>query len=165
MSHNAFGPDGVRAFECLLEGMPTLETLKINNCGLGPEGGRMVAEALSKNQGLKLRHFEAIRDRLENDGITALAKVFAELGTLEQVHITQNGIKDPGMTAILNSLADSCPNLNTLYINDNWLKGEATPALCKLFFKCPKLKELDISDLNMGQELATAAFMALRHAE
>lgn len=145
--------------------MSTLETLKINNCGLGPEGGRMIADALSKNQNLKLRHFEAIRDRLENEGIIALAKVFGELGTLEQLHITQNGIKSDGMTAILTSLADSCPNLTTLYINDNWLKRESTPALCKLFFKCPQLKELDMSDLNMGQENATAAFMALKESE
>ena len=57
--------------------MSTLKTLKVNNCGIGPEGGEMIAEALAKNEGLKLVHFEAGRDRLENKGITALSKVFA----------------------------------------------------------------------------------------
>ena len=53
--------------------MPTLEVLKVNNCGLGPEGASMIAAALAKNEALKLRHFEAERDRLENKGIMALA--------------------------------------------------------------------------------------------
>ena len=82
LSDNAFGPDGIKAFECLLSGMPSLKVLQVNNCGIGPEGGEMIAEALSKNEGLKLVHFEAGRDRLENKGITALAKVFGEMGSL-----------------------------------------------------------------------------------
>ena len=67
--------------------MPTLQVLKVNNCGLGPEGGAMIAAALAQNQALKLRHFEAGRDRLENKGIMALAKVFGDLGSLEVVHV------------------------------------------------------------------------------
>ena len=82
LSDNAFGPDGIEAFECLLSGMSSLQVLKVSNCGLGPEGGEMIAEALSKNEGLRLRHFEAARDRLENKGITALGRVFAEMGSL-----------------------------------------------------------------------------------
>ena len=58
--------------------MPTLQVLKVNNCGLGPEGGSMIAAALKENKTLKLRHFEAGRDRLENKGIKALAQVFGE---------------------------------------------------------------------------------------
>ena len=67
--------------------MPTLQVLKVNNCGLGPEGGAMIAAALAQNQALKLRQFEAGRDRLENKGIMALAKVFGDLGSLEVVHV------------------------------------------------------------------------------
>lgn len=76
LSHNAFGPDGIRAFECLLREDTTLKVLKVNNCGLGPEGGEMIAEALEANHGLRLQVFHACRDRLENKGISALAKVF-----------------------------------------------------------------------------------------
>lgn len=54
LSHNAFGPDGIRAFECLLREQKTLKVLKVTNCGLGPEGGEMIAEALSANKGLAL---------------------------------------------------------------------------------------------------------------
>lgn len=82
LSNNAFGPDGIRAFEDLISTVDSLKILQITNCGLGPEGGEMIAEALSKNQGLKLTRFEAGRDRLENKGITALAKVFGQMGSL-----------------------------------------------------------------------------------
>jgi Ran GTPase-activating protein 1 len=98
LSDNAFGPDGIRAFECLLINDKQLRVLKITNCGLGPEGGEMIAEALSKNEGLKLTHFHAGRDRLEDKGITALASVFKAMGSLEEIHVPQNGIKDEGMS-------------------------------------------------------------------
>jgi Ran GTPase-activating protein 1 len=43
LSDNAFGPDGIRAFECLLKEDKNLKILKVTNCGLGPEGGEMIA--------------------------------------------------------------------------------------------------------------------------
>jgi hypothetical protein len=36
LSHNAFGPAGVSAFDFLLKQNKTIKTLKINNNGLGP---------------------------------------------------------------------------------------------------------------------------------
>jgi len=36
----------------------------------------MIANALAENKDLRLEHFSAGRDRLENKGITALARVF-----------------------------------------------------------------------------------------
>jgi Ran GTPase-activating protein 1 len=47
LSDNAFGPDGIRAFECLLREDTNLRVLKVTNCGLGPEGGEMIAYALT----------------------------------------------------------------------------------------------------------------------
>lgn len=47
----------------------------------------MIAQALLQNDGLKLTHFHAGRDRLENKGITALAKVFQEMGSLVEIHV------------------------------------------------------------------------------
>lgn len=82
LSDNAFGPDGIKAFECLLREDKALRILKVTNCGLGPEGGEMIAEALSANEGLQLTTFHAGRDRLENKGITALAAVFAKMKSL-----------------------------------------------------------------------------------
>lgn len=43
LSDNAFGPAGIKTFDFLLEQMSSLKTLKVTNCGLGPEGGEMIA--------------------------------------------------------------------------------------------------------------------------
>lgn len=43
LSDNAFGPDGVRAFECLISSAKSLTVFKVTNCGLGPEGATMIA--------------------------------------------------------------------------------------------------------------------------
>lgn len=125
----------------------------------------MIAEALSRNAGLKLKHFEAGRDRLENKGISALARVFAEMGSLEIVHVPQNGIKDEGMATLLHRLASSCSDLRILRVNDNWLKAEAIGNLFNLILRCPKLEHLNLSDLNMGQEAVLTTLKALRESE
>ena len=82
LSDNAFGPAGIKSFDFLLRELKSLKTLKVTNCGLGPEGGEMIAQALAENKDLKLVQFSAGRDRLENKGITALAGVFKAMGGL-----------------------------------------------------------------------------------
>lgn len=83
------------------------------------------------------------------------------MGSLEFVHVPQNGIKDEGMTNLLGSL-QSCPELRVLRINDNWLKSESIKNLIKVIFTCTKLEHLNISDLNMGQENLRATLEALK---
>ena len=46
LSHNAFGPDGVRSFEEFLTKANKLRVLHVTNCGLGPVGGKMIADAI-----------------------------------------------------------------------------------------------------------------------
>lgn len=78
LSHNAFGPDGVRSFQEFLEKTPLLQVLDVTNCGLGPQGGKMIAEAMSKNENMKLTEFCASRDRLEQEGLQAISEVLAK---------------------------------------------------------------------------------------
>ena len=40
------GCDWIKAFECLLKEDKNLRIIKVTNCGLGPEGGEMIADAL-----------------------------------------------------------------------------------------------------------------------
>jgi len=47
----------------------------------------MIANALKENPKMRLVHFAAGRDRLENKGITALAGVFKEMGSLEIIEV------------------------------------------------------------------------------
>lgn len=49
LSDNAFGPDGVRGIEKLLKSTAcyTLEELRLNNCGMGIEGGKVCLSLLN----------------------------------------------------------------------------------------------------------------------
>ena len=68
MSHNAFGPQCVKSFESLLETSASLKSLNVTNCGLGPQGGQMIAAAMAKNKNIRLREFYGSRGRLEDEG-------------------------------------------------------------------------------------------------
>uniref|UniRef100_A0A8C7WTC7 Ran GTPase-activating protein 1 n=1 Tax=Oryzias sinensis TaxID=183150 RepID=A0A8C7WTC7_9TELE len=86
LSDNAFGPDGVKGIEQLLKSASchSLKELRLNNCGMGIGGGKILAEALTEGHRrssalgapLRLRVFMAGRNRLENEGASALAKAF-----------------------------------------------------------------------------------------
>ncbi|CAI9576712.1 unnamed protein product [Staurois parvus] len=128
LSDNAFGPDGVRGFEALLKSPVcfTLQELKLNNCGMGIGGGKILAAALieahrkssSLGKPLALKMFVAGRNRLENDGATALAEAFQLIGTLEEVHMPQNGINHHGITALAEAFKFN-PLLKVMNLNDN----------------------------------------------
>lgn len=159
LSNNAFGPAGIRSFDFLLKEMASLQVLKVTNCGLGPEGGEMIANALAENKALRLVQFSAGRDRLENKGITALAGVFKAMGSLEVIEVPQNGIKKEGMLALLEALKANAESLREIQIHDNWVKGTAADRLAELIYKSQHLQKLNISDSDMG---TNAAYLVIR---
>lgn len=165
MSDNAFGPDGIKGWENFVRNCSAhLTTLKINNCGLSPLGGEMIAAALKANENLKLQHFEAGRDRLENDGISALASFFKKSATLQVISVPQNGIKVEGMTALMDSLITN-KGLRELRVNDNWLKGDAVEAFIVAIPVLENLEVLDISDCDIGSENVRRIAQALKKAK
>lgn len=87
LSHNAFGPDGVKSFEKFLSASKTLEILDVSNCGLGPRGGQMIGDAILKNKSMKLKELYATRDRLEQDGMKAIAAVIKSQKTLVKLEL------------------------------------------------------------------------------
>ncbi|EMP41859.1 Ran GTPase-activating protein 1 [Chelonia mydas] len=138
LSDNAFGPDGVRGFEALLKSPAcfTLQELKLNNCGMGIGGGKILAGGLKEwhrkssavGKPLSLKVFVAGRNRLENDGATALAEAFGLIGTLEEVHMPQNGINHPGITALAQAFAAN-PLLRVINLNDNTFTEKGAVAM------------------------------------
>jgi Ran GTPase-activating protein 1 len=162
LSDNAFGPAGIKAFDFLLRETPSLKTFKVNNCGLGPEGAEMIADALKENKDLKLKHFTAGRDRLENKGITALSRVFKDMQSLEVIEVPQNGIKEDGMLALMEALKANAETLREVHINDNWIKKAAVDKLVEFIYKAKKLEKLNISDLNMDPQAVKLVFRALK---
>ncbi|KAK3918721.1 Ran GTPase-activating protein 1 [Frankliniella fusca] len=156
LSDNAFGPIGVEGLATLLRSPPcySLQELRLNNNGLGITGGKLLAKSLldchnnakeAGGKGLGLRVFIAGRNRLENEGATALAQVFKAVGTLEEVAMPQNGIYHVGITALSEGLRQN-PNLRVLNLNDNTLTAKGAAAISKALLYLPGLRSLNFGD-------------------
>ncbi|XP_052892298.1 ran GTPase-activating protein [Anopheles moucheti] len=169
-SDNALGPNGMVGLVDLLKSSTcyTLEELKLNNCGLGIQGGTMLAEALleghkaSKKVGkpLALRVFIAGRNRLENAGAKALSETFATIGTLEQIETPQNGIYHVGITALSEAFKMN-KNLRILNLNDNTIGPKGAAALSIALQDLPNLRELNFGDCLLKTKGATLIGEAL----
>ncbi|KFQ35111.1 Ran GTPase-activating protein 1, partial [Mesitornis unicolor] len=171
LSDNAFGPDGVRGFEALLKSPAcyTLQELKLNNCGMGIGGGKILAAALKEShrkssaqgQTLALKMFVAGRNRLENDGATALAEAFGIIGTLEEVHMPQNGINHPGITALAQAFAIN-PLLKVINLNDNTFTEKGAVAMAETLKTLRQIEVINFGDCLVRSKGAVAIADAVK---
>ncbi|XP_042364366.1 ran GTPase-activating protein 1b [Plectropomus leopardus] len=171
LSDNAFGPDGVKGIEQLLKSPSchTLRELKLNNCGMGIGGGKILAEALMESHRqssalgapLKLRVFIAGRNRLENEGARALAKAFQLMGSLEEVHMPQNGINYAGVMALASAMRHN-PELRVLNFNDNTFTKKGTLAMAQALRHLRNIEVINFGDCLVRSEGAIALAAVLR---
>lgn len=108
----------------------------------------MIAEALAKNSKVRITEFYASRDRLEQDGLEALAKVFSAQKSLVKIEVFQNGSKE-GLKHLLLSLVDCKDTLKSINIEDNKSINKAVDELARAIKECSNLEVLNISDLTM----------------
>ncbi|KAJ8363278.1 hypothetical protein SKAU_G00121090 [Synaphobranchus kaupii] len=171
LSDNAFGPDGVKAIETLLKSATchTLRELRLNNCGMGIGGGKILAAALTEchkqscvvGTPLKLKVFIAGRNRLENEGATALAKAFTLIGSLEEIHMPQNGINHPGVTALAAAIQQN-PHLRLINLNDNTFTKKGAIAMAKALKHLRSVQVVNFGDCLVRSEGAVAIAESLR---
>uniref|UniRef100_A0A3Q1HX72 Ran-GTPase activating protein 1 C-terminal domain-containing protein n=1 Tax=Anabas testudineus TaxID=64144 RepID=A0A3Q1HX72_ANATE len=158
LSDNAFGPDGVKGIEQLLRSPSchTLRELRLNNCGMGIGGGKCHKESSALGAPLRLRVFVAGRNRLENEGASALAKAFKFIGSLEEVHMPQNGINYSGVVALALAMQHNPElrrgtlpwhrNIQVINFGDCLVRSEGAIALAAVLTEgLPILKELNLS--------------------
>ncbi|XP_032429587.1 ran GTPase-activating protein 1b [Xiphophorus hellerii] len=165
LSDNAFGPDGVKGIEQLLKSPSchTLKELRLNNCGMGIGGGKILAEALIEchkkstavGSALRLKVFVAGRNRLENDGASALAKAFQLMGSLEEIHMPQNGINYAGVMALASAIHHN-PELRVLNFNDNTFTKRGTLAMAQALRHLRNIQVINFGDCLVRSEGAIA---------
>lgn len=170
-SDNALGPNGMTGLVDLLKSNTcySLEELKLNNCGLGIQGGKMLASALLEchKQGsavgtpLRLKVFIAGRNRLENEGAKALAEVFKTVKTLEEIAMPQNGIYHVGISALSEAFKEN-PNIEILNLNDNTIGPKGAEALAEAFYHMQKLQEINFGDCLLKTKGALAIADAIQ---
>lgn len=147
LSDNALGPNGMVGLEDLLRSRVcyTLQVLRLNNCGLGIGGGQMLSKALldchktssAAGTPLALKVFITGRNRLENDGAKAIAKIFSTLKTLEEIAMPQNSIYHEGIAALAVGFRQN-PNLKILNLNDNTITSKGSAYLADAFAHTPQ---------------------------
>ncbi|XP_072311965.1 ran GTPase-activating protein 1b [Eucyclogobius newberryi] len=171
LSDNAFGPDGVKGIEQLLKSPTchTLRELRLNNCGMGIGGGKILADALIEchrkssvlGAPLKLKVFIAGRNRLENEGASALAKAFKLIGSLEEVHMPQNGINYTGVMALASAMRHNT-ELRVVNFNDNTFTKRGTLAMAQALKHLSNIQVINFGDCLVRSEGAIALAAVLK---
>lgn len=161
LSDNALGPNGMSGFVDLIKSSScfSLQELRLMNCGLGITGAKMLAESLTHcykksveaGTPLELRVFAAGRNRLENEGATALSKIFGEIQTLQEIIIPQNGIYHKGMSALAEALKKN-PNMQVINFSDNTITAKGAEPLAEAFYAIASLREINLSDCLLKDE-------------
>ena len=163
LSDNAFGGRSVDPIVPFLTHNRNFQVLKLNNNGLGPAGGNILADALlqsanaTKAEGKKssLRTVICGRNRLEDGSAPAWAEAFAAHGTLVDVRMPQNGIRMEGITALAHGLSN-CANLQYLDLQDNTFTADGSltgiAAWADTLPLWPELRTLNFSDCVLSAD-------------
>jgi len=137
----------------------SFQILRLNNNGLGPEGGAIIAKALyesaqlSKKEGKpsNLRTVICGRNRLEDGSATAWSEAFAAHAGLVEIKMPQNGIRPDGIASLVRGIA-ACKNLQHLDLQDNTFGETGSDALSQELRSWPELVTLNLSDCHLVDE-------------
>lgn len=159
LSDNAFGGRCAEPIVPFLTTNLDFNHFILNNNGLGPTGGNIIAEALlqsafaskAKGQPSNLRTIVCGRNRLENGTSELLAKAFAAHGLLTSVRLPQNGIRMEGVAMLAAGLAENA-NLETLDMQDNTFTLPGSLAVARALPVWKSLKELNLSDCLLSRK-------------
>uniref|UniRef100_A0A060T6X8 ARAD1C17160p n=1 Tax=Blastobotrys adeninivorans TaxID=409370 RepID=A0A060T6X8_BLAAD len=155
LSDNAFGIATIDPLESFLAKHTPLEHLILANNGFGPEAGSRIGKALVKlaeakkelgEDSPKLETVVCGRNRLENGSMEAWAEFLSAHGTIKELRLYQNGIRQEGIEHLFLHGLSASPHLEKLDLQDNTFTLRGATALSKTVASWNGLKELQISD-------------------
>ncbi|ORX40082.1 Ran GTPase activator [Kockovaella imperatae] len=157
LSDNAFGGRCADSLTNFLRSNTSFSIFKLNNNGLGPMGGEVIAKAVSENadkcrqegKESSLRTIVCGRNRLENGSADAWAEAFEKHGKLREIKMPQNGIRMEGIASLAKGLSKN-PDLELLDLQDNTATKTGTRSIVKQLSKWPNLRHLNLSDCLLG---------------
>ena len=158
MNDNAFGLNTQAPVVAFLSSHVPLQHLYLNNNGLGPHAGILVADALSelhakkeeaRKKGQQVPDLETVicgRNRLENGSMTAWAKAFSLHNKVKEVKMVQNGIRQEGISHLLSEGLNHASEIRVLDLQDNTFTLLGAKALAKVVPGWEAIEELGIGD-------------------
>jgi Ran GTPase-activating protein 1 len=177
LSDNAFGLNTVAPLVDFLSQHTPLRYLYLNNNGLGPAAGVLVADALTalaakkeaaRKGGKQVPDLELVicgRNRLENGSMSAWAKAYAANSGVKTIKMTQNGIRQEGITHLLTHGLSHLSKLETVDLQDNTFTAMGANALSKVVGKWTQLRELGVGDCLLSGRGGVALASALEKGQ
>ncbi|KAL9011481.1 MAG: hypothetical protein Q9173_003680 [Seirophora scorigena] len=166
LSDNAFGLNTQAPLVEFLRKHVPLRVLVLNNNGLGPEAGALIADALceladKKAGARKEEEAEAVpsletvicgRNRLESGSMKAWSRAFNKNKDIKVVKMVQNGIRQPGIEVLLRDGLAGCAKLEVLDLQDNTFTDVGAKALAQVVPGWKALRELGVGDSLLGRK-------------
>ncbi|KIY43670.1 RNI-like protein [Fistulina hepatica ATCC 64428] len=171
LSNNALGGRAVHPLVPLIVENRSIQVFKLNNNGLGPEGGAVVAKALLESgkraladgKESNLRVIICGKNRLEDGSADAWGAALAAHPHLQKVKMVNNGIREKGLIAIANGLL-SCSDLRYLSLREGLAmeilddmdptvddgRKHAWHVIADVLRNAKKLRFLDLSDCGLN---------------
>lgn len=154
LSDNAFGIATVAPLEKFLAEHTPLQHLILANNGFGPEAGSRVGAALEKlaakkkelNHPVKLETVICGRNRLENGSMEAWARFLKAHGSVKDLRLYQNGIRQEGIEHLMLEGLKYSPDLHTLDLQDNTFTEQGSRAMASVITEWPSIKKISVSD-------------------
>ena len=159
LNDNAFGLNTVEPLRPFLSKHVPLRHLYLNNNGLGPAAGALVAEALeqlasrkaeARKEGRNVPDLETVvcgRNRLETGSMAAWSKAYTANNKVQTVKMVQNGIRQEGIAALLQNGLSNCHELRVLDLQDNTFTALAAKTLASVLpASWPELLDLGVGD-------------------
>ncbi|PYI02099.1 RNI-like protein [Aspergillus sclerotiicarbonarius CBS 121057] len=159
LSDNAFGANTQKPLVDFLARHTPLRHLILNNNGMGPEAGSNIAKALTelaqrkeeaRKEGKEVPLLESVvcgRNRLENGSMAAWARAYeVHAAGMRSVKMTQNGIRQEGISMLLKDGLRHCTALEVLDLQDNTFTVMGSTALAGVVSSWSSLRELGVSD-------------------
>lgn len=179
LNDNAFGINTVKPLLPFLSSHIPLQHLYLNNNGLGPHAGILVADALSELHAKKVAarkdgsntnvpDLETVicgRNRLENGSMTAWAKAYSLHSNIREIKMVQNGIRQEGISHLLSEGLNKCTKLRVLDLQDNTFTITGAKALAKVAPLWTEIVELGVGDSLLGAKGGVLFAKALAKGE
>lgn len=158
LNDNAFGLNTVEPLRPFLGQHTPLQHLYLNNNGLGPAAGTIVATALAqlaeekskaRKDGKDVPDLETVvcgRNRLENGSMAAWVRAYQANNKVKTVKMVQNGIRQEGISLLLQNGLSSCKELEVLDLQDNTFTAQAATILANVISPWSKLQDLGVGD-------------------
>ncbi|KAF2869385.1 putative Ran GTPase-activating protein 1 [Massariosphaeria phaeospora] len=177
LNDNAFGLNTQAPLVDFLSQHVPLRHLYLNNNGLGPTAGILVADALTKlaekkeaarKEGKEVPDLETVicgRNRLETGSMAAWAKTYAAHNNVKEVKMVQNGIRQEGIVHLLTNGLSRASKLVILDLQDNTFTAAGAKALSNVVGGWTDLKELAVGDCYLTTRGALSLGSALQQGK